>query len=63
VLAIAFTDDHIVPVPSAQPLIDLAGGRDKQILVDRGGHVGAVVSRKAAKKLWPAMSTFWAQRD
>jgi len=63
VLAIAFADDHIVPVPSAQPLIDAVGGHDKQILVDRGGHVGAVVSRKAANRLWPAMSTFWAQRD
>jgi polyhydroxyalkanoate synthase len=62
-LAIAFADDHIVPVPSAQPLIDLVGARDKQILVDRGGHVGAVVSKKAATRLWPAMSTFWAQRD
>ncbi len=63
VLAIAFTDDNIVPVPSAKPLIDHCGGRDKQILVDRGGHVGAVVSRKASQKLWPAMSTFWSQRD
>lgn len=63
ILAIAFTDDHIVPVPSAQPLIDLAGSRDKQILIDRGGHVGAVVSRKASTKLWPALATFWAQRD
>ncbi len=63
VLAIAFTDDNIVPVPSAQALIDRVGSRDKQILVDRGGHVGAVVSRKASKKLWPALSTFWAQRD
>lgn len=62
-LAIAFTDDHIVPVPSAQPLIDLASSRDKQLLVDRGGHVGAVVSRKAAQRLWPALQTFWAQRD
>ena len=63
VLAIAFTDDNIVPVAAAQPLIDLVGSQDKQILVDRGGHVGAVVSRKAATKLWPALSTFWAQRD
>jgi len=63
VLAVAFADDHIVPLPSAQPLIDLVGGRDKQIVVDRGGHVGAVVSRKAADRLWPALSTFWAQRD
>jgi polyhydroxyalkanoate synthase len=63
VLAIAFTDDHIVPLPSAQPLIDRVSGRDKQIIVDRGGHVGAVVSRKAAERLWPALHTFWAQRD
>lgn len=63
VLAIAFAEDHIVPVGAAQPLIDLVGSRDKQILVDRGGHVGAVVSRKAAERLWPALSTFWAQRD
>jgi hypothetical protein len=29
----------------------------------RGGHVGAVVSRKASERLWPAMSKFWADRD
>jgi polyhydroxyalkanoate synthase len=63
VLAVAFTDDHIVPVPSAQPLIDRVSSRDKQLLVDRGGHVGAVVSRKAAERLWPALHTFWSQRD
>jgi polyhydroxyalkanoate synthase len=62
-LALAFADDHIVPVPSAAPLIDLVGARDKQLIVDRGGHVGAVVSRKAAERLWPALHTFWAQRD
>jgi polyhydroxyalkanoate synthase len=62
-LAIAFTEDHIVPLPSARPLVELAGSRDKQLLVERGGHVGAVVSRKAAGRLWPALHTFWAQRD
>ncbi len=41
-----------------------AGGlRGKQLLVERGGHVGAVVSRKAAGRLWPALHTFWSQRD
>ena len=62
-LAIAFTDDNIVPLPSAQPLIDHVSARDKQILVQRGGHVGAVVSRKAADTVWAALHTFWAQRD
>jgi len=63
VLALAFADDHIVPVDAAAPLIAAVSSRDKQVVVDRGGHVGAVVSRKAATRLWPAMHTFWAQRD
>ncbi|HWO21591.1 MAG TPA: alpha/beta fold hydrolase [Kofleriaceae bacterium] len=62
-LAIAFTSDHIVPLPCARPLIDLAGSADKHLIVERGGHVGAVVSRKAADRLWPAMQKFWADRD
>lgn len=63
VLAIAFSDDNIVPVAASQPLIGAVSSRDKQILVERGGHVGAVVSRKAAERLWPAFHTFWSQRD
>jgi polyhydroxyalkanoate synthase len=62
-LAVAFADDHIVPVASAQPLIDMVAAADKKLVVDRGGHVGAVVSKKASKRLWPAMQTFWADRD
>jgi polyhydroxyalkanoate synthase subunit PhaC len=62
-LAVAFADDHIVPVPSAQALIDLAGARDKQLHVDRGGHVGAVISKKAAVRLWPVMQRFWAEHQ
>ncbi len=63
VLAIAFEDDHIVPIASAAPLIERVASRDKYLMPMRGGHVGAVVSRKAASRLWPAMSTFWADRD
>jgi polyhydroxyalkanoate synthase len=63
VLAVGFSDDHIVPLASAKPLIDLAGARDKQLVALRGGHVGAVVSRKAADGVWLALHTFWAQRD
>ncbi len=62
-LALAFADDHIVPPASAEPLIQVAGARDKQLIVSRGGHVGAVVSRKAAHRLWPTMHTFWAERQ
>ena len=63
VLALAFADDHIVPLPSAQPLVALAGARDKQLVTMRGGHVGAVVSRKAAAGVWAALHQFWSQRD
>jgi polyhydroxyalkanoate synthase subunit PhaC len=62
-LAVAFADDHIVPLPSAEPLVAHAGSRDKQLVALRGGHVGAVVSRKAVDGVWAALHTFWAQRD
>ena len=63
VLALAFSDDHIVPLPCAAPLVDRVASTDKQLVVQGGGHVGAVVSRKAADRLWPVMSEFWAQRS
>jgi polyhydroxyalkanoate synthase len=62
-LVVSFEHDSIVPRATATPLLDLAGSADKQELHLSGGHVGAVVSRGAAKKLWPALSGFWAQRD
>ena len=63
VLALAFGDDHIVPLASAAPLVDRVSSTDKQLVVQQGGHVGAVVSRKAADRLWPVLSTFWAERS
>lgn len=62
-LVITFEHDNIVPRASAAPLLERAGSKDKVELHMSGGHVGAVVSRGAAKKLWPAMSDFWAKRE
>ncbi len=62
ILALAFADDHIVPVDSASPVIERASSTDKRLVVQGGGHVGAVVSRKAADRLWPVMQEFWATR-
>jgi polyhydroxyalkanoate synthase len=62
-LAVTFEHDHIVPPRSAAALLDRIGSPDKDRLHLPGGHVGAVVSRKAAQGLWPALSTWWAQRD
>ena len=60
---IVFTHDNIVPAVSASALMDRIASRDRTLLELPGGHVGAVVSKAAQKKLWPWMSSYWAQRD
>ncbi len=62
-LAIAFQHDNIVPQASAAELVQRVASEDKDLWVLPGGHVGAVVSRAAAKGLWPKMSAWWAVRD
>jgi polyhydroxyalkanoate synthase len=62
-LAVTFAHDHIVPVASAAPLVERVASPDKAQLHLDGGHVGAVVSRKAARALWPQLSRWWAARD
>ncbi len=62
-LAVTFEHDNIVPWKSASVLIDRVGSVDKHHMHLPGGHVGAVVSKKAATGLWPAISDFWAQRE
>jgi len=62
-LAVTFADDHIVPWRSAAVLLDHIGAPTRRHLHLRGGHIGAVVSRKAAKHLWPALSQFWTEHD
>jgi len=63
VLAVTFGHDHIVPTASAAALVAQVASPDKAQLHLSGGHVGAVVSRKAAVTLWPQLSRWWATRD
>lgn len=63
VLAVTFEHDGIVPWRGAAELVDRVGSEDRRRLHLPGGHVGAVVSRHAAKTLWPELSSFWAARD
>ena len=60
---ISFEHDNIVPKEAATALVDLAGSKAKEHVHLPGGHVGAVVSRKAVDGVWAALHTFWAQRD
>ena len=61
--AITLEDDHIVPAASADALVRHVGSTDIVTVRLRGGHVGAVVARRAADTLWPKLSEFWAARD
>lgn len=63
VLAITFIHDSIVPLVSAEPLMQAISSEDSELLKMSGGHVGAVVSRKAATRLWPKISGWFAERD
>jgi polyhydroxyalkanoate synthase len=63
VLAVTFEHDNIVPWTSAAVLLEHVGSTDKERIHLPGGHVGAVVSKSAAKGLWPQMHAWWAARD
>jgi polyhydroxyalkanoate synthase len=62
-LAVTFEHDAIVPAASAAALMEHVGASDKQHVHLPGGHVGAVVSKHAAKTLWPQLVAFFAQRE
>ncbi len=56
-------EDHITPYASAQDLVALAGSRDKQELIMKGGHVGLVAGRGAQTRMWPALDAWLAPRS
>jgi polyhydroxyalkanoate synthase len=58
-LAITFEHDHIVPKESAQILLQRIGSDAKKLVHLNGGHVGAVVSRRAKDGLWSALSEWF----
>ena len=58
-LAVTFEHDHIVPKESAQILLEKIGTDVRKLLHLNGGHVGAVVSRRARTGLWAALSEWF----
>ena len=58
VLTITADRDTIVPTEAAMALAELSNASEKEHLTVPGGHVGAVVGSRAAKFLYPAMSTW-----
>lgn len=61
VLTVVTDRDVICPPPAAQALNDLAGSRDKSLLVIPGGHVGAVVGGSAPKQLYPRLAEWFGK--
>jgi polyhydroxyalkanoate synthase len=59
VLAVTFEHDNIVPWRSAATLLQRVGAPVRDHIHLPGGHVGAMVSRKAAQTLWPRLSSWW----
>lgn len=62
-LAVTFEHDHIVPTASASILLERISSVAKQHLHLQGGHVGAVVAKKARATLWSKVSEFYRQHD
>ena len=59
VMTIATSADHICPSLAAKGLHDHVGAKTKEMVVVRGGHVGAVVGSRAAADLYPQMTSWF----
>ncbi|CAN5558723.1 hypothetical protein BH10BDE1_BH10BDE1_28760 [soil metagenome] len=58
IFSIAATDDHIVPLESARALKAAVPLATHEFHEMRGGHIGAVLSKKTREKLWPELIQF-----
>lgn len=61
VLNIAAAGDHIAPEPAVVALDQIIP--QTQNMVVKGGHVGSIVSRRASKKLWPQLASFFLENQ
>jgi polyhydroxyalkanoate synthase len=62
-MVVSFTGDHIVPEVSARCLLDLVGSEEKVDVLQPGGHVGAVIGKRARSGLWTQISDFYRAHD
>jgi len=62
-LAVLAKRDHIVPEQMAEPVVDLVGSEDRELLRLDAGHIGLVVGRSAAKVTIPTIIEFLRKRS
>lgn len=55
--------DHVVPTAASADLVRLAGSRDRQEFVIKGGHVSLVAGVGASTRTWPRMVEWLAPRS
>ncbi|VWX61636.1 Poly-beta-hydroxybutyrate polymerase (fragment) [Burkholderiales bacterium 8X] len=55
--------DHVVPRDASSDLVRLAGSKDKDELVIKGGHVSLVAGVGAATRTWPRIVQWLAPRS
>ena len=62
VLAITASRDAVCPPPAAAALLPHVGSADASLIEVPGGHIGAVVGRRAARDLYPPLVRWLAPR-
>lgn len=62
VLTITASNDHICPADAATALNEHVGSSDTEVIVIKGGHVGAVVGSRAARDAYPQITDWFASR-
>lgn len=55
--------DHIAPVKSTKPLLDLVSSEEKEELILKGGHVSLIAGPRAALRMWPAIDAWLSVRS
>jgi polyhydroxyalkanoate synthase len=63
VLSIVAQHDHVVPQPSAHPIVELVGSTDREELLVKGGHVSVIAGPSAVTRLWPTLDRWLARRS
>lgn len=63
VLAIAGSNDHLVPPAMARPLVDLVSSADREYLELPAGHVGLLAGSGARESLWPRVTDWLGERS
>ncbi|MBF0120330.1 MAG: alpha/beta fold hydrolase [Desulfobacterales bacterium] len=62
-LSFAGKTDQIVPIVSAQKILDVVSSQDKKFSVVPGGHVGVIIGNQAPEHLWETSSGWLAERS